>query len=175
MDRFQTFVGLIPFDCFVASADLKDAYYLVAISKEDRKIAIKCINWENTWYLLTYFPLSTMLLMEVYKTYEAVFSTLQQMSHQSSPITDHSFLSGQSYNDCATNLIYLIKIMDGLGLVANPKKLILIHTKELVVLGLLWIYKPWTFVSLLKKACSTQRQMLKFVKRSISNKRSCQG
>ena len=54
MDTLHTIVKLIEKDCFMASIDLKDAYYSVPITKEDRKYLR--FLWQGTLFQFTCLP-----------------------------------------------------------------------------------------------------------------------
>ena len=66
-----------------------------------------------------------------------VFSALRQQGHESSPYIDDSFLLGNDYNECGSNVIDTVKLLDALGFVPHPKKSVFIPTQTLVFLGFL--------------------------------------
>ena len=49
MDTFQTAVKLIRPGCFMASVDLRDAYYSIPIASEDSKIFM--FKWQGSYFL----------------------------------------------------------------------------------------------------------------------------
>jgi hypothetical protein len=51
MDTFQTAMKLIRPGCFMASIDLKDAYYSIPVADEDRKFLM--FEWKGTFYGFT--------------------------------------------------------------------------------------------------------------------------
>ena len=48
MDTFRTALKLIRPGCFMASVDLKDAYYSIPIAEEDRKLLM--FQWKGKYY-----------------------------------------------------------------------------------------------------------------------------
>jgi len=54
MDTLHTITKLIEKDCFMASIDLKDAYYSVPITREDRKYLR--FLWQGTLFQFTCLP-----------------------------------------------------------------------------------------------------------------------
>ena len=54
MDTFRTALKLIRPGCFMASVDLKDAYYSIPIEEEDRKLLI--FQWKRKYYQFTCLP-----------------------------------------------------------------------------------------------------------------------
>lgn len=54
MDSLQTAIHLMTKDCFMASIDLKDAYYSVPIAASSRKYL--CFQWAGQLYQYTCLP-----------------------------------------------------------------------------------------------------------------------
>ena len=54
MDSLQTIIKLVTPDCFMASIDMKDAYYSIPVESEDRKYL--CFKWEDQFYEFTCLP-----------------------------------------------------------------------------------------------------------------------
>ena len=54
MDTFRIALKLIRPGCFMASVDLKDAYYSTPIEEEDRKLLI--FQWKRKYYQFTCLP-----------------------------------------------------------------------------------------------------------------------
>ncbi|CAB4038742.1 Hypothetical predicted protein, partial [Paramuricea clavata] len=59
----------------------------------------------------------------------------KKLGHQSSPYIDDSLLTGQTYDDCADNVIDTTQLIDNLGFIAHPDKSVFIPTQELDYLG----------------------------------------
>ena len=66
-----------------------------------------------------------------------VFSYLRQQGHVSSPYINDSFLVGNDYNECGSNVIDTVKLLNNLGFVPQPKKSVFIPTQIIVFLGFL--------------------------------------
>ena len=54
IDSLNTIVKLVDKNCFMASIDLKDAYYSIPIRKEDRKYL--SFFWDGNFYRFTCLP-----------------------------------------------------------------------------------------------------------------------
>ena len=54
MDTFRTALKVIPPGCFMASVDLKDAYFSIPIAEEDRKRLM--FQWKGKCYQFTCLP-----------------------------------------------------------------------------------------------------------------------
>ena len=134
MESIWSAIRLMTPNCFMASIDLKDAYYSVPIASEDQKYSK--FEWDNTLYQFTCFPNGLACCPRKFtKLMKPVFAMLRQMGHQASPYIDDSFLTGSSYEDCAANVVDTTKLIDTLGFVAHPERSIFIPTQELVFLG----------------------------------------
>jgi len=68
------------------------------------------------------------------KLLKPVYATLRQSGHLSSYIDD-SYLQGDDFNDCVTNVIATIKLFDSLGFVIHPLKSVLVPSQRITYLG----------------------------------------
>ncbi|CAB4025455.1 Hypothetical predicted protein [Paramuricea clavata] len=59
----------------------------------------------------------------------------RKLGHQSSLYIDDSLRTGQTYDDCAANVIDTTQLIDNLGFIAHPDKSVFIPTHELDHLG----------------------------------------
>lgn len=134
MDSIWTAIQLIKPNCFMASIDLKDAYYSVHVSQKHQKYLKFICN--ETLYKFTCFPNGLAFCPRKFtKLMKPVFSTLRQQGHLSSPYIDDSILIGTDYDECASDVIDTIRLLDNLGFVAHPSKSVLIPTQVIVFLG----------------------------------------
>ncbi|CAB4042240.1 Hypothetical predicted protein [Paramuricea clavata] len=60
---------------------------------------------------------------------------LRKLAHQSSLYIDDSLRTGQTYDDCAANVIDTTQLIDNLGFIAHPDQSVFIPTHELDYLG----------------------------------------
>ena len=134
MDSVWTAIRLITPNCYMASIDLKDAYYSVPIAKPHQKY-LK-FEWNNMLYKFTCFPNGLAFCPRKFtKLMKPVFATLRQLGHLSSGYIDDSWLMGPVWDDCAKNVIDTVKLLDTLGFVVHPEKSVFIPTQKLVFLG----------------------------------------
>ena len=124
MDSIWTTVRLMKPNCYMASVDLKDAYYSVRVSPEHQKY-LKFL-WNGIVYKFTCLGLA-FCPRKFTKLMKPVFA---------SPYIDDSFLMGGDYMECASNVIDTITLLDNLGFVPHPKKSVFIPSQILVFLGL---------------------------------------
>ncbi|XP_068723270.1 uncharacterized protein [Montipora capricornis] len=121
-------------NCYMASIDLKDAYFSVPIAKSHQKL-LK-FEWNNVLYKFTCFPNGLACCPRKFtKIMKPVFSTLRQLGHLSTNYIDDSCLFGQDWDDCAQNVIDTVKILDTLGFVVHPHKSVFTPTQKLLYLG----------------------------------------
>lgn len=69
------------------------------------------------------------------KLMKPVYSSLRQQGHESSSYIDDSYLQGDDYADCVTNVAETIQVLDSLGFIPHPDKSVLIPTQRLTYLG----------------------------------------
>ena len=115
MDTLKDAIRLMKPNCYMASIDLKDAYYSVPINKSHQKY-LKFM-WNNVLYAFTCFPNGLAFCPRKFtKLLKPVYSTLRQLGHVSSPYIDDSFLEGDDYQSCLENLVDTIKLLHSLDL-----------------------------------------------------------
>ena len=127
MDSVWTAIRLMAPNCYMASIDLKDAYYSVPIAKLHQKY-LK-FEWNNMLFQLTCFPNGLAFCPRKFtKLMKPVFATLRQLGHLLSGYIDDSWLMGTVWDDCAKNVVDTVKLLDNLGFVVHPEKSVFIPT-----------------------------------------------
>ena len=130
----HTITKLIEKNCFMASIDLKDAYYSVPIAREDRKY-LRFI-WQDTQYQFTCLPNGLSCAPRKFtKLMKPALTDLHLRGHMSSAYIDDLYLQGQTYKDCVHNVINSVTRIDSLGLVAHPNKSVFNPSQQLEFLG----------------------------------------
>ena len=134
MDSVWTAISVMAPNCYMASIDSKDAYYLVPIAKSHQKY-LK-FEWNNRLFQFTCFPNGLAFCSRKFtKLMKPVFATLQQLGHLSSGYIDDSWLMGSDWNDHAKNVVDTVKLLDTLGFVVLSEKSVFIPAQKLVFLG----------------------------------------
>ena len=134
MDSIQAIVKLVTPNCFMASLDLKDAYYSLPIKKAHRKFLR--FFWRDKLYEFTCLPNGLACAPRLFtKTLKPVLATLHKMGHISAAHIDDCYLQSQTYEQCVGNVIDTILLLDSLGWVVHPLKSIFIPAQEIVTLG----------------------------------------
>ena len=134
MDTLHTITKLIEKNCFMASIDLKDAYYSVPIAREDRKY-LRFI-WQDTLFQFTCLPNGLSCAPRKFtKLMKPALTDLHLRGYVSSAYIDDLYLQGQTYTDCVHNVIDSVTRIDSLGLVAHPDKSVFNPSQQLEFLG----------------------------------------
>ena len=102
MDTIQTALKLMRLGCFMASVDIKDAYYSVPVAKEERKY-LK-FEWQGSYYEYTCLPNGLVCAPRLFtKILKPVYSHIRSMGHICMGHIDDSLLLGHEYTACKRN------------------------------------------------------------------------
>ena len=127
MDTLQSVISLTTPNCFMASVDLKDAYYSVPIAAAHQKY-LKFTCFPNGF---AFCPRKFTKLMK------PAYAVLRQLGHINSPYIDDSYLQGGSYEECLANVLDTVKMFLSLGFILHPHKSVFTPTSIFgVCLGL---------------------------------------
>ena len=138
---------LLP-NCFMASVDLKDAYYSVPIKASDRKLV--SFKWKEQTYQFTCLPNGLSCAPRKFtKILKPVLAHLHTKGHISVAHLDDLYLQGQTYEDCTRNVIDTTLLLETLGFIVHPIKSVLVPTQEIVVLG--FVINSLTLIVMLTK------------------------
>ena len=136
MDSISDITKLVTKDCFMASLDLKDAYYSIPIKASDRKY-LRFI-WKGEIYQFTCLPNGLSCAPRVFtKILKPALATLHSMGHISVAHIDDCYLQGQTYDKCVVNVLDTFMLLDNLGFVIHPIKSILKPSQQIITLGFL--------------------------------------
>lgn len=120
--------------CFMATLDLKDAYYLVSIDEEYTKYLRFKFNGKTYEFTCLPFGLSTAPYVFT-KILKPVFTLLRSRGLISVRYLDDIWLMGESKSDCLNNLKETIKLLRSLGFIINREKSQLTPSMECKFLG----------------------------------------
>ncbi|RUA04502.1 MAG: hypothetical protein DSY43_06170 [Gammaproteobacteria bacterium] len=134
MDTLRTVIKLVEKDCFMASIDLKDAYYSVRIAKQYRKY-LRFV-WEGKLYQYTCLPNGLSCAPRKFtKLLKPPLTILHRMGYIAVGYIDDLFLQGDTYNECLSNVTTSFQLFDSLGFVIHPEKSVFRPSQHLVFLG----------------------------------------
>ena len=136
METFQHALTLIEPNCFMASVDLKHAYYSVPVDVKYRKFLR--FFWNNQFFQYTCLPNGLSSAPRIFtKLLKPLFSSLRSQGFISVYYLDDSLLMAQNYEMCLKNVQTTTKILQDAGFFINFNKSALIPSNEITYLGLL--------------------------------------
>ena len=135
MFSLQMAVELVEEGCWMASVDLKDAYYSVSVSRSNRKY-LK-FRWKGILYEFRAIPNGLACAPRFFtKILTPIYAGLRQAGHELFPFIDDSFVIVSTQEKCLHSVQTLIKTLDSLGFVIHPRKSVQKPSQELIFLGL---------------------------------------
>ena len=136
METLQTALKLITPNCHMASIDLKDAYYSVAINEEHKKY-LK-FQWGEQLWQYNCMPNGLALAPRKFtKLLKPVFATLREKGHISSVFLDDSLLLAETRVSCLRNVMETVERLRSLGFIIHPDKSVFLPTKRIQYLGVI--------------------------------------
>lgn len=151
METIRSTLCLVKQGCWMASIDLKDAYYSVPIYSTDRKF-LKFM-WKDQCFQYTCLPNGLSSAPRVFtKLLKPVFSTLRKQGFQNVPYIDDILLLGDSDEHCAQNVRSTSSLLDSLGFTIHPTKSVFMPVQEIAFLCFLINSKKMTVSLLQEKA-----------------------
>ena len=134
MDHLEVACHLLFQDAWLASIDLKDAYYAIPIHEDDQKYL--CFQWEDKLYKFTCVPFGLSSAPWLFtKTLRPIFSKFHEKGFQGFGYIDDSFIIADSYEECLLAIETLTELFKDLGFKINEQKSVLKPTKNLTFLG----------------------------------------
>jgi hypothetical protein len=134
METIRSAIRSMTPGCYMASIDLKDAYYSVPIHADYHKY-LK-FQWQGQIYKFVCFPNGLAICPRKFtKLLKPAFAYLRKHGHTSVVFIDDSWLKSAQYNDCIENIVATLSLLDKLGFTVHPEKSILIPTQRIVFLG----------------------------------------
>ena len=134
MDTLESVVKIMKPDCYMASIDLKDAYYTVAIA-EEHHIYPKFL-FDGKLYQYTCLPNSLSGAPCIFtKLLKPAYANIHNLGHLSQGYIDDSYLQGETYGECMQSIKDTVMLFNKLGFHLHPLKSLIIPTKTLTFLG----------------------------------------
>jgi hypothetical protein len=134
MENLYTATLMVHNNCYMASADLRHAYYSVPIHTEFRKY-LK-FTWRGNLYRYTCSPNGLSNCPRYFtKLLKPVYSKLRSQGFLSTSFIDDCFLLGSTFAECKANVTATQDLFQSLGFVVHQDKSILTPCKELKYLG----------------------------------------
>lgn len=134
METLQSAVRLMTPNCYMATIDLKDAYYSVPIKLDHQKYLSFC--WRDSIYKFVCFPNGLSLCPRKFtKLLKPLFACLRQSGHLITSYIDDNYIQGSSYEECVESVLDTISMYSKLGFYIHPEKSKLHPAQEITYLG----------------------------------------
>ena len=134
MDGLDKAIKMMRDNCFMASMDLKDAYFSVAIHPDHQKYFK--FQWKGELYRFLCMPQGLASAPRVFsKLAKVPYSKLRDQGYQSIGYIDDSYLQGEDFEECSDNAQATWKLFSDLGFSIHPVKSVLTPVQILVFLG----------------------------------------
>lgn len=134
METFETTLKLISKGCYMASVDIRDAYYCVPVHIEFRKYLR--FEWREKLYQFTCFPNGLSCAPRKYtKMMKPVYATLRLGGHTIAGYIDDSLLIADTEHDLLHTIQATLEMMEKLGFVINYDKSVLTPSTSITYLG----------------------------------------
>ena len=134
MDTFESAIKLIKTNCYMASVDLRHAYYSIYIAEEEQKKLRFVFNGKVYQYVCLANGISCAPRLFT-KLMKPVYATLRQLGHSNSGFIDDWLLVSETFNECKENICDPESLMQKLGFIIHKTKSVLVPTKDIVFLG----------------------------------------
>ena len=172
METLHTITSLMERNCFIASLDIKDAYYSVEVASEHRKY----FRFEFNDNLLECKALPNGLACcpRVFtKLLKPALTELHKEGIIATAYVDDLYLQGENFNDCLSNVIRATKLSLALGFIVHPEKSSFIPSQEIKMLGFILNSKTMTAKPTQQKIESVLAVCKKLLSKKKPTIRSC--
>ena len=167
MDSLKTVTDLMTQGCFMASVDIKDAYYTVSIAAEHQKY-LK-FRWRDKLYQYTCLPNGLASASRIFtKLLKPVLSILRQKGYLSSSYIDDCYLKGATYGECHDNVKETVMLLGDLGFPIHNEKSVLMPSPVLTFLGFVL-----NSITMTVQLTESRKQKLKNACLNLVNKDTC--
>ena len=134
MDTLQSAIRLMTPNCYMASVDLRDAYYSVPIHNDDQKYLRFC--WIGRLFQFTCLPNGLACAPRLFtKILKPVYAMPHQRGHLNVGYIDDSYLQRENREDCQANISDTCDLFSKLGFILHPVKSVLKPVQVLTFLG----------------------------------------
>ena len=134
MDTFESTIKLITKGTFMASVELRHAYYSVKMAPEHQFFLR--FMWDNTIYQYTCWSNALACAPRCFtKLMKPVYTKLQSLDFVNVGYIEDSLLCGDTKRECQENVFERTSLMKELGFMINVEKSVLVPQKQIIFLG----------------------------------------
>ena len=114
MSLWLTTISLIRPGSFMASINLKDAYYSISVSEQDRKYLL--FEWQGSYYQLTCLRDGLSCAPRLFtKILKPVYAHLRELGHTCMGHIDGSSLVASNCHNCENNVVATVDLFTNVG------------------------------------------------------------
>lgn len=136
LEDLRTTVKLVSKNCYLATLDLKDAYFLIPIHKKFRKFLRFKNPKDNSLYEFNVLPFGLNTSPYVFtKILKPVMALLRSLGLLSTIYLDDICCIGRTYQDCLKNVSITEQVLKSLGFIINYEKSSVIPSRSCKYLG----------------------------------------
>lgn len=137
MEDYRTASKLVTKNCYMASIDMKDAYFLVPIHRDYKKYLR--FKYNDTLYEFNCLPFGISTAPYVFtKLLKPVMEYLRSENFTSVIFLDDILCIGRGYVECQQNVMFTKHFLENLGLIINREKSCLKPNRECKFLGFIF-------------------------------------
>ena len=134
METLETALKLVTRDCYMASIDIKDAYYCVPVHEDYRKY-LK-FNWNSKLFQFTCAPNGLACVPRKYtKMMKPVYSVLRKQGHNITGYIDDNLLLADTQEELSDTVKTTTNMLEKLGFTINKEKSVFTPSKQITYLG----------------------------------------
>ena len=162
MESLQTITNVIVSNAWMASLDLKDAYYCIKIFKQHQRFLR--FSWNGKMFAFSAMPNGYADAPRSFtKILKVPFSNLRERGFISVIYIDDTYLQGDSIQDCLDNVLATKDLLEKLGFFIHPEKSAIKPSQVIEFLGFC-INSRNLSISLSKdKECSIMKKIHSFL------------
>ena len=134
MEHLSSALSLVEENCFMASIDLKDAYYSVNVNNSSRKYLR--FYWRSRFYQFTCLAQGLSCAPRMFtKIMKPIYAHLRSQGFLSTYYLDDSLLFGRTFSSCFSNIVETKESLENAGFIINKEKSCFVPTQEIGFLG----------------------------------------
>ena len=137
IEDYKVAIKLIDNNCFMATLDLKDAYYLISIHESHRKFLR--FEFSGKLYEFTCLPFGLCVAPQFFtKLMKPIVCHLRKLGFKLVLYLDDFLLLGDTYTECANNVQKTCDLLESLGFIINYSKSKIIPSQRCKYLGFIF-------------------------------------
>lgn len=159
MENLHSATDMMTLNCWMASADIRHAYYCVSVNSEYRKY-LK-FQWRGQLFQYTCFPNGLANCPRYFtKLLKPVYAHLRSQGLLSASFIDDCYLQAGTYEKCVENVQKTVQLLETLGFIVHKDKSVLTPCKQIRYLGFILnseemiVTLPRERIQKIKSACT---------------------